>query len=139
MSSSFMTLAPHWGLTDARYTKRPLGLSSRLLGFFLCLLGRLSGDRAVLGEEAPVDADQGALVLGGKARVVADGAFHAGRAAFFLLVDESGAGEQRLGLDLQRVGDRFHHFGRRLVDASLDLAQVGFGDLRLLRQISLGL
>src|SRR5439155_7180833 len=99
---------------------RALGLSSLLLGFSFCLLGWLSGDLSVLGQEAAVDADERTLVLGGEAGIVADGAVDAGAGARLLFVDESGAGEERLGLDLQSVGDRLDHLGGRPLDAALD-------------------
>src|SRR5438093_13249149 len=103
MESSLVTLAPHWGFRAARSTKQTLGLSSPLLGGLFCLLGRPSGGlgHRGLADEAAVDADQRALLLGRQPVIRADRALDIARAALGRLVDEACAREESLATDLQ--------------------------------------
>src|SRR5439155_23970701 len=51
------------------------------------------------------------------------------------LLQDSGPHVERLGRDAQRLGDLLEDLGRRLPQATLDLAQVRVGDPGLLREL----
>src|SRR5205814_8569920 len=60
------------------------------------------------------------------------------RAAGLLVAEEAGLSEQGLGRDVQGPGDRLQDPDRRLVQAALDLAEVGVGDVGQVRQLAEG-
>jgi hypothetical protein len=104
--------------------------------------------RAIRAEHAAVDGDQRRLLLVAEALVGADRVL--GLRDVLLIgrrpvrvragggdrVDQAGLGEQRLGRDVERVGDRLEHAHRGLMQAPLDLAEVGIGQAGQLRELA---
>ena len=87
----------------------------------------------------PVDVDQGFLLVVGEDRVGADGRLDRGPGGDLALLggalQQAGLDEQGLGGHVEGVGDRLEDPDRRLVEAPLELAQVGVGDLGHLGQL----
>src|SRR4051794_27929875 len=85
-------------------------------------------DYSLRGDEAPVDTEQGRPLLGGEARIRADRLLRAARPGRLPRAGRPARLRQELlGGQLQRRGDRVQHLERRLVQATLDLAEVGVG------------
>src|SRR6266487_3064951 len=89
---------------------------------------------------AAEDGDQGCLLRLGQVGVGADGDLYLWRgvAAVATVVEQAGLGEEGLGGQVERSGDRLQHPDRGLVQAALQLAQVGVGDAGQLGQLAQG-
>src|ERR1041384_597905 len=87
-------------------------------------------------DEAPVNLDQGAFLLGRQASVQLDRPLDVGRVRRCRAIEQADLVEQAFGGNLQAVGDRLQDFGRRLVNAALDLREVRVGHLGDLRQLA---
>src|SRR5690606_15830990 len=87
--------------------------------------------------EGPVDVDERRLLAIGQGRVGVDGRLHVPGPVLThsALVEEAGLAVQRLGRDLQALGEFLQDLCAGLLQSALDLAQVGVADSREIREL----
>ncbi len=91
-----------------------------------------------------VDADQRGFLLLSESALGLDGILHidvlrlVGRLVPLIALQHARLGEQGLRRDIERVGDQPDDPDRRLMQAALDLAEVGIGQPRSLGQLAQG-
>src|SRR5438105_4647217 len=132
---------PGWASGDvcSERTARLRTTAETLVGdrFFLACRGlaRGRGQHAlVLVLERLVHLDQRLLLGLGDRRIAEDLADQVVLA--LALLEDARLHVERLGRDAEGLGDLLEDLGRRLAQAALDLAEVGVGDVRQLRQLA---